>query len=386
MNKRVAGLLVLVATVGVACGEEAAKGGGPCVPATVSPCACAGGTASTQVCNAFGAYDACQCGALTGAGSGAAGAQGTAGFEFSPTGTAGTMVGGVAGTSFAGDGAAGVMSFAGEGAAGAAGAAAGSGAAGTGVTTSGADPVIPTTTETCPTLATGNITVKGQQVQLWVGAKQADKKGAVFFYWHGTGSNSGEASLLGNILSEIQAEGGLVASFTTSTKTGTNTGNGVWYTGDFEMADIILACATQQLNIDTRRIYVGGCSAGGLQTGAMVYGRSSYIAGAMPNSGGVIIAGSLQDPAHVPSVVAVYGPPDKDNVGIAFETSSLRLTADIAAKGGLAVACNHGGGHCQTPTDYRAAQWQFLKDHPFGVSPDPYASGLPGFPSGCMAE
>jgi hypothetical protein len=30
------------------------------------------------------------------------------------------------------------------------------------------------------------------------------------------------------------------------------------------------------------------------------------------------------------------------------------------------------------------AQWQFCKDHPFGVTPDPYAGGLPSsFPSYC---
>ena len=28
--------------------------------------------------------------------------------------------------------------------------------------------------------------------------------------------------------------------------------------------------------------------------------------------------------------------------------------------------------------------WQFMKDHPFGVTPEPYANGLPAsFPSYC---
>src|SRR5689334_1415719 len=67
------------------------------------------------------------------------------------------------------------------GASGAAGAAdtssGGAGAGGSGTDSSGKEPKLPTTTETCPTLATGMVTVLGQQVQLFVGAKQADKKG-----------------------------------------------------------------------------------------------------------------------------------------------------------------------------------------------------------------
>src|SRR6185295_11705749 len=107
----------------------------------------------------------------------------------------------------------------------------------------------------------------GQNVQLWVGQRQPNKKGSVMFYWHGTGSSSSEASLLGPALNEIQADGGIVASFTTSLGTGQTTGNSVWFTDDFKMADVVLACAVAQLNIDTHRVYTAGCSAGGLQAG-----------------------------------------------------------------------------------------------------------------------
>jgi hypothetical protein len=60
---------------------------------------------------------------------------------------------------------------------------------------------------------------------------------------------------------------------------------------------------------------------------------------------------------------------------------------DIKSHGGFAVDCNHGGGHCGAPADDIAAQWQFCKDHPFGVSPEPYKNGLPsGFPSYCTIQ
>jgi poly(3-hydroxybutyrate) depolymerase len=222
-----------------------------------------------------------------------------------------------------------------------------------------------------------------QQVQLWVGAKRTDVKGPVMFYWHGTGSQSGEAGLLGSAVQEIQSLGGIVASFTTTTGKGQNTGNNVWFTGDFEMADFILGCAIQQLNIDTHRIYTAGCSAGGLQSGAMVYSRSGYLAGAMPNSGGGFIR-QLQDPTHVPALITAHGS-CSDYFIIYFADTSRDLARAVATAGGTAVDCDHGGGHCNTPPAMVAAQWQFLKDHPFGFTSDPYANGLPAsFPSGCV--
>jgi poly(3-hydroxybutyrate) depolymerase len=223
----------------------------------------------------------------------------------------------------------------------------------------------------------------GQSVSIWAGQKSA-KPAPILFYWHGTGSSASEAQfIMGAQITEISGEGGLVASFSTSTGMGTNTGDAVWYTGDFAMADQILACAVQQLNIDTRQIYTAGCSAGGLQSGAMVYSRSSYLAASMPNSGGVVFAFPMDDPSHVPALITTHGG-SSDMVVISFAQTSATEDMDIASKGGYVVDCNHGGGHCGAPAADIAAQWQFCKDHPFGVSPNPYASGLPStFPSYC---
>jgi hypothetical protein len=116
----------------------------------------------------------------------------------------------------------------------------------------------------------------------------------------------------------------------------------------------------------------------------MVYGRSSYLAAAMPNSGGVVRPGTLQDPSHVPAIITAHGAMGSDVVVVEFTTTSLNEDMDIAKKGGFAVDCDHGGGHCQSPTAAKNAQWQFLKDHPFGVTPEPYAAGLPAsFPMYC---
>jgi len=256
-------------------------------------------------------------------------------------------------------------------------------------TAGGKEPRLPEAKGECPMLATGMVQIMGHAVQLWVGEKQEEKKAPILFYWHGTGSASSMADRdLGPAVAEITAEGGMVASFTDTTSQGMNTGNNVWYTGDFEMADQLVACAVKQLNIDTRRIYTGGCSAGGLQASAMLYQRSSYLAAASTNSGGLIAQFAnlyvLEDPDHVPALITTHGAPGQDVVVIDFSETSAANVKDIAAKGGFAVNCNHGGGHCGSPETVKAAQWKFMKDHPFGVDPEPYSAGLPSdFPAFC---
>jgi hypothetical protein len=136
-----------------------------------------------------------------------------------------------------------------------------------------------------------------------------------------------------------------------------------------------------------------GCGAGGLQTGSMLYYRSSYLACAMPNSGGVLVPGTFHD-SHFPSLITTHGAAGSDVVVDDFTMTSL--TEDMAVKmaasgsmppGGYVVDCNHGGGQCGAPASNIAAQWQFCKDHPFGASPDPYNGVLPSsFPTYCAYQ
>jgi poly(3-hydroxybutyrate) depolymerase len=179
--------------------------------------------------------------------------------------------------------------------------------------------------------------------------------------------------------------GGIIVSPNNTTGAGNNTGNAVWYTGDFDVADQLVACALKQYNIDPHRIYTAGGSAGALQAGAMVYERSNCIAASLPNSGGYATGGrTFQDPNHVPAVMTMHGAQGVDVVIVDFSQQSLFLAGDVAKHGGFAVDCNHGGGHVGAPDDLKTAGWQFFKDHPFGVSPEPYANGLPStFPKYC---
>ena len=246
-------------------------------------------------------------------------------------------------------------------------------------------PRTPALPEQCPEIKTGTVEVLGQRVALWVGEKRPGKRGPMVFYWHGSGSNEVEAkTAFGDGNAEILEEGGVVASFTSSTAKGTNTGSDLWYTGDFEMADHLLACAISQQDVDPRRVYTGGCGAGGLQASAMVYARSSYLAAAMPNSGGTAFPYQLQDPAHVPAFIGAHGAPGSDVVVLDFAQTTASQVKDLTSKGAFAVVCEHAGGNCASSPDIKNAQWRFLKDHPFKVDPEPYAEGLPSdFPSVC---
>jgi hypothetical protein len=112
--------------------------------------------------------------------------------------------------------------------------------------------------------------------------------------------------------------------------------------------------------------------------------RSNYIAGTAPNSGGVTIGyGKLQDPTRVPNVITMNGG-GGDNVIVNFGETSEGYDNYILKHGGFAVNCIHGSGHCGAPAAVYQSAWQFLKDHPYGTKPSPYASGLPsGFASVC---
>ena len=249
----------------------------------------------------------------------------------------------------------------------------------------GGEPRLPAPTAPCPKLGTGIVEIVGVDVQLWVGPTIASLRGPVVIYWYGTGSSPQEVSSLYQFMvDQVVGRGGVVAAPVESTRLGKSTGPDTWYTGDFAVADEIVACAAEQLQIDARRIYVMGGSAGALQAGAMLFERSSYLAAAALNSGGLIDEYMLQDPAHVPAAMTMHGPTGTDVVIVDFARASLKLADEVKALHGFAVDCDHGGGHMAAPEDLRRASWTFLFEHPFGIGDEPYAAGLPAsFPSYC---
>jgi hypothetical protein len=73
------------------------------------------------------------------------------------------------------------------------------------------------------------------------------------------------------------------------------------------------------------------------------------------------------------------------DAAIVERAASAAYEADIKKKGGTSVDCNNSGGHVGPAGIVGPAMWEFMKDHPFKVSQDPYANGVPtDFPKFCV--
>jgi len=73
-----------------------------------------------------------------------------------------------------------------------------------------------------------------------------------------------------------------------------------------------------------------------------------------------------------------------DQVIVDFATATKAYHDALVMEGHFVIVCDHDMGHT-VPASGVASGWQFLLDHPFGVTPEPYAKGLPkSFPSYCV--
>lgn len=249
-------------------------------------------------------------------------------------------------------------------------------------------PTIQKPKEACPAMAGldgTDVTFLGNAVTIWSGP--SGTVGPMVFYWHATTATSNEAVAgLGPGTSEVVKSGGVVAAFNTTNGTGTNTGDFTWYTGDFTTADEILACANQQGLVDPSHIHSAGYSPGSCQTAAMVYSRA-YLASVVCYSGGAMTMGALPDPTNHPALIGAHGAVGSDVFGIDIATNTILLENDLASKGSFVIDCDDGGDHLNSgPARIAAASgpgWQFFKDHPYKVDPEPYKTLPATFPSYC---
>ena len=233
-----------------------------------------------------------------------------------------------------------------------------------------------------------------REVRLFMSEKAAILHGPLIFAWHSTGGGATSAlSLLsGDVVEQIMAQGGIVAAPTSgysgAMRPWDNIANGPKDTDkDQRLMDEVVACALAKPGIDVRRIHSIGWSAGGLKTAQVSLRRSGYIASVVVYSGGLTEAGLPpdQDPTNRFSALVFYGgESDVSPVdGIVYERASRTYIDVLAADGRSAFLCNHDDGH-RVPDAARSSAWQFLRDHPFGTYPSPYASQLPtGFVSYC---
>jgi predicted esterase len=257
------------------------------------------------------------------------------------------------------------------------------------------EPVLPPITGDCPTFQNGTLAFGGLSDILMKAGAKADGAGSLLFYWHGTGSTATEIDFMipEAAQQKILDAGGIIVSFESTTGTGTDcSGSGTFFEGDLAIADQIVACAIHDHAIDPHRIYATGCSAGAMFAACMGAERSNYMAAVAPNSGGFasfdgqdyVYPFQTPNPAHVPATMTMHGALGVDTIIIEFTDAAQLFDKVIKDAGGFAIDCDHGGDHCAAPPELYSAAIDFLLDHPYGVDPEPYASGLPAqFPKYC---
>lgn len=257
------------------------------------------------------------------------------------------------------------------------------------------DPILPTVMGPCGDFNTsGTVTLHGpggttRTANLWVSEAARTLDGPFVFYWHGAGGSPLEApGVLGPAQAEILAQGGIVVALTHDPAAGSLP----WFLSsgsdqnDLVFADEALACAVQEIGIDTRHIHSVGFSAGALHTSQMAFYRAGYLASVVTYSGGIILRAPATNPLNArTAVMALHGGP-RDIVVISFADATARLVTALRRDGHFAFVCNHGGGHTVPPAA-RASAWQFLEAHPYGAQPPAYAAGLPaGFYAPCTLD
>jgi predicted esterase len=254
---------------------------------------------------------------------------------------------------------------------------------------------LPVATGTCPEIKSGKVTfsptgVAPRDVLLWVSDAAAAQDGPLVFFWHGAGGDPSEATyaLGSKAMSEIQAQGGIVAAPYHDPKSTALP----WYLclggtqeEDLLVADEILACAIAQKGVDLRRIHTVGFSAGAMHTEQFSARRSGYLASEVAYSGAQLGVPPIQDEKNLYPAMLLYGGPD-DQVVVSFDSATHQYHDWLTANGHFSFICNHGMGHT-VPSDARDSAWQFLQDHPFGARPEAYAKALPaGFPAYCALD
>ncbi len=245
------------------------------------------------------------------------------------------------------------------------------------------EPTIPPVTADCPAFRNGTINFMGLGgIQVVSGTKPAGPTGPMVFYWHGTGGLAGEfAFQAGAVRDGVVAEGGVLISFQGTTGGDLLSGTFIFGASDFELVDQLVACAVRDHNVDPRRIYATGCSAGGLFSAAMAAERSSYVAAVAPNSGGWTVPVVFQND-YTPALMTVHGAPGVDVVAVDFSVTSTTADTAFSNRGGFVINCNHGGGHCGGAA-LASSMWEFFKAHPYGVDPHPWSSLPAGFHRSC---
>jgi predicted esterase len=164
---------------------------------------------------------------------------------------------------------------------------------------------------------------------------------------------------------------------------------------DLRFFDDLLACISEQYNINHNCVGSAGVSAGGLWTSFLGQKRGEYLSANVVISGGhphdTGWWGWSSSPHKFVSLVLWGGP--SDELVISFHQASQNLVGEYRDDGHFVIECEHTGGHGSPPPENPGdpppydVLIDFFLSHPYwlGDGESPYhATGLPDeFPSYC---
>ena len=259
------------------------------------------------------------------------------------------------------------------------------------------DPVPAYSGGACPTFASGSndITTSGdpRDFRLFLPANPAGAP--VLFLWHGLGDSADNfASGMG--ASQIAQQYGAIVIVPSMAPGGGMLGalwsfpsslGGAPPEQDLTLFDDILGCVDGQYDIDNRRVYSAGFSAGAIWTTYLTMNRAGLLASTAIFSGGVnaqLTFPYASSDYPMPVIMSHGGTTDTFNGFLQFMPMMMTLSEGLATDGHFGVLCTHNNGHTIT-NEIVLAAYDFLFRNEWGTGTSPLATdGIPAsYPSTC---
>jgi len=257
---------------------------------------------------------------------------------------------------------------------------------------------------TCPAFQAGKNTfeVDGRQRSFELYLPEEPEGAPLVYVWHGNGGNGRTITSFFMGQAAAKEYGAIVVGPYNCCSDGYteccdmlmtwNYGEFSKLEADLTLFDDILACIDEQYDIDNRRVYTTGFSAGSLWSTYLLLHRSDQLAAAALFSGGTGLVIPYVTPAHkLPVLLAWGGENDTYMNMVDFDEMTLELSQYLQEDGHFVVECNHGpysepgAGHT-IPYDGPAWGYKFLFPHTWGDGHSPLAAtGLSDdFPDYCL--
>jgi len=251
----------------------------------------------------------------------------------------------------------------------------------------------------CPTFVAGKNTIladtRARSFELFLPPHPNNNGAGLVYVWHGNGDSA--KSLAGYFLAQEAAKEYNAIVVAPSNCCSDNFNDCcdmsmTWNMGtfseteaDLSLFDGILTCIDEQFNIDNRRVYTTGFSAGSLWSTYLVVNRGEYLAAATIFSGGTGLVVDYATPGNTLPVLLAWGGTADVFMGVVdFQEMTLEFSEKLRADGHFVAECNHGLGHT---VPFGGPTWghRWLFAHQWGDEASPFGAGLSAdFPDYCV--